>query len=186
MTKQVKQKALDQIAQEIINCPICHRDKIGLAVPGEGNSSAKIVFVGEAPGKKEAASGRPFVGRAGQVLHGLIDSAGVKSEDVFITSAVKYLPTQTKPSLRQISHGRTHLIKQLNIIQPNITVLLGRVAALATLEKIVNLHQEHGRVVSAHGRKYLLTYHPASTLYSNKTQGSIREDFKELKKLLAK
>ena len=73
-----KQKALDKIAKEIENCKICKQGKVGKAVPGEGSADASIVFLGEAPGKKEAAEGRPFIGPAGKVLRGLIKEADLK------------------------------------------------------------------------------------------------------------
>src|SRR6185312_4665589 len=98
MTLNQKQAALEEITKEIERCRVCKKDKIGKAVPGEGNANADIVFLGEAPGKKEAESGRPFIGPAGKVLRGLIKDAGLKDEDVYITSPVKYLPKYVTPT----------------------------------------------------------------------------------------
>jgi uracil-DNA glycosylase family 4 len=181
-----KQKALDQIAKEIESCAICKQGKIGKAVPGEGNADADVVFLGEAPGKKEAQSGRPFIGPAGKILRELIKDAGLKEEDVFITSPVKYLPEYVTPTPEDVAHGRTHLFKQLDIIQPKIIVLMGRIAALAMLERNVSVAKEHGTIIEKDGRKYLLAYHPAAPLYSPKVKEELIKDFKKLKKLISK
>src|SRR5437762_582030 len=106
-----KQKALDEIAKEIEKCEVCKVGKTGVAVPGEGNPDADIVFIGEAPGKTEAKTGKPFVGRSGQLLRSLIREIGLDDvKDVFITSPVKYLPLRGTPTPQDIAHGRVHLM----------------------------------------------------------------------------
>ncbi|HYV34013.1 MAG TPA: uracil-DNA glycosylase, partial [Candidatus Limnocylindria bacterium] len=172
-----KQAQLYQIAKEIEACKICRKDKIGKAVPGEGNANADIVFLGEAPGKKEALSGLPFIGPAGKVLRELIKEAGLKHEDVFITSPVKYLPKYVTPTPADVAHGRTHLLKQLDVIEPKVIVLLGRVATLALLEKNVSIAKEHGKIIKRDGVTYLITYHPAAPLYSPKVREELVKDF---------
>ena len=180
------QAALDKVAQEIERCKICKQNKIGKAVPGEGSSDADVVFIGEAPGKKEAETGRPFIGRSGKLLRSLIAEAGLKDNDVFITSPVKRLPVYVTPTEEDIAHGRIHLNKQLDIIQPKIVVLLGRVAALALLNKNISVAKEHGNIIRQDGRNYLIAYHPAAPLYSPKLRDEIAKDFKRLKQLLKK
>ena len=181
-----KQKALNAIAFEIENCLVCKKDKIGIAVPGEGDANADVIFLGEAPGKREAASGRPFIGAAGKVLRSLIKEAGLKDENVFITSPVKYLPKYVTPTPEDVAHGRTHLFKQLDVIEPKIIVLMGRIAVLAMLEKNVAVAKEHGTIVEKEGRTYLITYHPAAPLYSPKVKEELAKDFKMLKKMINK
>lgn len=181
-----KQQQLDQIASEIDNCKICKKDKIGVAVPGEGNPDADIVFIGEAPGKQEAVSGRPFIGRSGQLLRKLIREIGLDDEkDVYITSPVKYLPVRGTPTSEEIAHGRTHLLKQFAVIQPKFVVLLGRVAAEGVLQKKVFVTKERGEVIEEKdGIKYFLTYHPAAVLrFPSKFKEGMLEDFKKVKKL---
>jgi DNA polymerase len=185
-TADSKQIALDNIAQQIERCKMCKQNKIGKAVPGEGSSDADVVFIGEAPGKNEANTGRPFIGRAGKLLRTLIAEAGLKDDDVFITSPVKRLPVYVTPTEEDIAHGRKHLNKQLDIIKPKIVVLLGRVAALALLNKNISVAKEHGTIIEQDGRKYLIAYHPAAPLYSPKLRDEIMKDFKKLKKLIAK
>lgn len=182
MDKKVR---LDKIAKEIEQCKICKTSKTGVAVPGEGNPEADIVFIGEAPGKQEAVSGRPFIGRSGQLLRSLIREIGLKEEDVYITSPVKYLPQRGTPTSEEIAHGRIHLMKQLDVIKPKFVVLLGRVAVEGVLEKKVFVTKEHGEVIEqTNGIKYFLTYHPAAVLrFPNKFKGPMKEDFIKVKKL---
>jgi uracil-DNA glycosylase len=181
-----KQKALEKIAQEIAHCKVCQKDKVGVSVPGEGNADADVMFVGEAPGKEEAKTGRPFIGRAGKLLRGLIAEAGLKDEQVFITSPVKYLPKHVTPTPEEVAHGRTHLFEQIAVIEPKVIVLLGRVAALAVLERNILVAKEHGKVIEQEGKRYLLAYHPAAPLYAPKVKTEIIKDFKKLKTLIKK
>ena len=183
-----KQKALNKIAEEIEKCKICKVGKSGMAVPGEGNPAADVVFIGEAPGRQEAASGRPFIGRSGQLLRNLIRGIGLDDvKDVYITSPVKYLPDRGTPTSQDIAHGRIHLMKQFAIIRPIFVMLLGRVAAEGVLEKKVAVVKEHGGVIEEKdGIKYFLTYHPAAALrFPKKFKPFLDEDFQKLKKLLA-
>lgn len=181
-----KQKALDKIAQEIEKCEVCKVAKTGVAVPGEGNPDADVVFIGEAPGKKEAIEGRPFIGRSGQLLRSLIREIGLKEEEVYITSPVKYLPNRGTPTSADIAHGRIHLMEQFKVIQPQVVMLLGRVAAEGVLQKKVAVAAEHGKVIEEKdGINYFLTFHPAAALrFSKKYKPLLQEDFQKLKKLL--
>jgi len=181
-----KQKALDIIAKDIENCNECKVEKVGNAVPGEGNPDADVVFVGEAPGKKEAETGRPFIGRSGQLLRALIREIGLKEEDVFITSPVKYLPKRGTPFPKDIVHGRIHLMKQFEVIRPKLVMLLGRVAAEGVLQRKLAVVSERGKVIHQEkGIKYFLTVHPAAALrFPNKFKHLLKEDFQKVKKLI--
>ncbi len=184
MNKSDKEKALQRITKGIANCIICQENKTGVAVPGEGDADADVVFVGEAPGKQEAKTGRPFIGPAGKLLRTLIADAGLKESDVFITSAVKYLPEHVTPTPEEVGHGRTHLFAQLDVINPKVVVLLGRVAALAVLDRNISVSKEHGTIIEEEGRKYLLAYHPAAPLYSPKVKSELIGDFKKLRSII--
>lgn len=181
-----KQKKLDVIAEEIAHCRICKEGKSGLPVPGEGNPDANIVFLGEAPGKTESHTGRPFVGRSGKLLRNLIKDAGIDESEFYITSPVKYLPDRGTPAPADILHGKTHLDKQLKIINPEIIVLLGSVAAKATLALNYPVMKHHGEIIEQEGTKYLITIHPAAVLRFQKNRPLIENDFKKLKKLIDK
>lgn len=187
-----KQALLDQIAQEIALCTACKVGKIGKAVPGEGDPNAKIVFIGEAPGRTEGETGKPFIGRSGQYLTKLIESIGLNRKDVFITSPVKYFPVIKRtngtvigraPTDAEIAHGKTHLFRQLNVIKPKIIVLLGRVAAVALLGKSPMISQAHGTSITQDRRKYFITYHPAAAIRFKKFKPLIESDFKKFKRL---
>ena len=180
-----KQAKLITIAGEIERCKTCKIGKSGKAVPGEGNPDAEIVFIGEAPGRKEAESGRPFIGRSGQLLRSLIREAGLKEDEVYITSPVKYLPDRGTPTLADIAHGRTHLIKQLEIIDPKIVVLLGSVATQGVLQSRIPVIKEHGKIIKRDGKKYFITLHPAAGLRFPPLKELIKEDFKKLKRLIS-
>lgn len=183
-----KQEELAKIARIIETCKICKIGKSGMAVPGEGNPDADVVFIGEAPGKQEAATGRPFIGRSGQLLRSLIRGIDLKEEDVYITSPVKYLPDRGTPTSQDIAHGRIHLMQQFAVIRPNVVMLLGRVAAEGVLERKVAVAKEHGEVIEEKGHiKYFLTFHPAAALrFPNKYKPFLQEDFEKLKRLLSR
>src|SRR5512139_1550662 len=117
-----KEQSLHQIAEMITRCRFCRKGCTGKAVPGEGSADARVVFIGEAPGREEAKTGRPFVGRSGKLLRQTIREAGLSEDDVFITSPVHYLPDRGTPTKEMIRHGREHLFEQLAIIEPDIVV----------------------------------------------------------------
>jgi uracil-DNA glycosylase len=179
-----KQKLLDQIAQEIEECKICQQNKIGRAVPGEGNPDAEIMFIGEAPGKVESQTGRPFVGRSGQLLRNLIKEFGLKEEEIYITSPVKYLPSSGTPTPADIKHGKIHFDRQLDIIDPKFIVLLGSVATQAVLGEKLAILKMHGQIIEKNGKRYFISLHPAAPLRNPAVRSLFLEDFKKLKKLI--
>lgn len=179
-----KASALARIAEDIERCESCKRDAIGRAVPGEGNPNAAVMLVGEAPGKKEAETGRPFVAQSGRVLDRLLATLELSRADVFITSPVKYLPKRGTPSPEAIAHGRTHLRQQLDVVAPRLVVLMGRVAARAVLDSDVAVMKEHGRVIEQDGRTYFLTFHPAAMLHNPSVAKDLDADFQHLHDLL--
>lgn len=175
--------ALQKIATEIARCRICKIGTSGKPVPGEGNPDADIVFLGEAPGRTEAATGRPFVGRSGKLLRKLITDSGLQEDEVYITSPVKYLPDRGTPTKKDIKHGKMHLDKQLKVIQPKFIVLLGATACYAMLGNVIPVMKRHGEVIEIDGRRYLITIHPAAVLRFPKYAPLMIGDFKKIKKL---
>ena len=179
-----KTAKLLRVAKEIENCEICKVGKSGKAVVGEGNPDAKVVFIGEAPGKNEALTGRPFIGRSGKYLRSQIVSIGLKESEVYITSPVKYLPDRGTPTSEDIAHGKIHLDKQLGVIKPKIVVLLGRVAAEGVLGRKVEVMKEHGKIIDRRDNvSYFLTLHPAAVMRFQKNKPFFESDFKKLKAL---
>lgn len=181
-----KAAALDKITKEILVCKICKTGTNGKAVPGEGSPDADIAFIGEAPGKTEALTGRPFVGRSGKFLRSLIRTLGLEEEDVYITSPVKYLPDRGTPTNTQIAHGKTHLDKQLEIINPKLIVLMGSVAAQGVLGEKIPVLKQHGKTIKKEGKTYFLTVHPAAAIRFEKFRKIMLEDFAGLKKIIDK
>jgi uracil-DNA glycosylase family 4 len=181
-----KQKALDEIAKEIEQCAVCKQAKIGRAVAGAGNPDADIVFIGEAPGKTEAKTGQPFVGRSGQLLRSMVrEVLGLDDQkDVYITSPVKYLPERGTPTPADIAHGKTHLDKQLAIIDPKIIVLMGSVAVQGVLGEKIPVKTEHGKVIERNGKNYFITVHPAAGLRYPPLRETFEEDFQKLRAIL--
>lgn len=177
-----KKAALQKIAEEIEKCKTCKINKIGKAVPGEGNANAIIVFIGEAPGKEEAKTGKPFVGRSGKLLRQAIKNIGLNENKIFITSPIKYLPRH-KITKADIIHGRIHLLKQLKIINPKIVVLLGNVACKAVLEEPISIKKNHGKILKKNDKHYFISYHPAAAVRFAKVKELFLNDFKKLKKL---
>jgi len=180
-----KIKSLEKVVEEIKNCGECKRRKIGLPVPGEGNPNARIVFVGEAGGPTESKTGRPFVGRAGKFLTQLLNSIGIKREDVFITSSVKYYPGRRTLKNEEIAHGRKHLLKQIEIINPKLIVLLGNVALKALFpDKKLSVSKIHGKEIEKE-IIYFPTFHPAAAMRFPKVRKLMQEDMKKLRIIIA-
>jgi len=182
-----KAKLLEKIADEIKNCEECKKGKFGLPVPGKGNPNAKIIFLGESPGPQESVKGEPFVGPSGKFLDKLLDSIGIKREDVFITSPLKYYPGRRAPTNEEIMHGMIHTSKQIEIINPKLIVMLGNVAlkALFPNEKFT-VTEIHGRLIEKNNRIYFPTFHPSAARRFPKIREKMLQDFKKLKLLIDK
>ncbi len=160
-------------------------------VLGEGSHAAKLMFVGEAPGKTEAETGRPFCGAAGKILDELLSSVHLQRSDVYITNIVKDRPQDNRdPSPQEISLYSPFLDEQINIIQPKILATLGRFSLQYILgkyhlpqavETISKLHGTPLTAISSYGEiKILPLYHPAVALYNTHTKQTLFEDFKQL------
>ena len=179
-----KELALMRIAGKIARCRGCKEGCSGRAVPGEGNSDARVVFIGEAPGREEAKTGRPFVGRSGKLLRQTIREAGLSEDDVFITSPVHFLPDRGTPTKEMIRHGRVHLYEQLAIIDPDLVVLLGNSACTALLDTKVELTKQHGTTVRKDGRTFFITFHPAYAIRFTEGKRLFLEDFARLQRMI--
>lgn len=177
--------ALQKIAKHIAECAECKAEKSGLPVPGEGNPDADVMFLGEAPGKNEAKTGRPFIGRSGQLLRKMIREAGFRESDVYITSPVKYLPDRGTPTKDHIRHGKTHLSKQLEVIQPKYIALMGATAVFAMFGKTMPIMKVHGTVVKENGYTYIIMLHPAAVLRFPKYAPLMKADFAKLASLVS-
>lgn len=155
-------------------------------VPGEGPKKAKIVFIGEAPGKEEERLRRPFVGRAGKLLDRSLEEIGLARKKVYITNVVKIRPTNRdggnrKPTPQEIKKHLPYLQRELKKLKPKIIVLLGSTSVEAILGKSYSVTKFHGKIIKKESRKYLITYHPAAILRFSKYRRHFQNDLKKLR-----
>lgn len=183
--------ATEDLEKKIKACTLCglHKSRKN-AVPGDGPYDAKVVFVGEAPGYNEDVQGKPFVGSAGKFLNELLQSAGLKREDVYISNVLKCRPPQNRdPTDDEIETCTSnYLQKQLAMIKPMLVVALGRISARALLGRYVTVGKEHGTLhdctYAGISFKLYLSYHPAAALYGAEAKQKLQADFKKLGQLL--
>lgn len=175
-----KSRLLEELRSEIGNCKRCklHAQRKNI-VFGVGNPGARLVFIGEGPGRDEDIQGEPFVGRAGQLLTRIIQSIKLKREDVYIANIVKCRPPENRnPQPDEIKACEPFLFSQLEIIRPEIICALGNFAAqtlLMTSEKITKLR---GKFYNFKGVKLMPTYHPAFLLRNPDMKRDVWEDMK--------
>jgi uracil-DNA glycosylase len=168
---------------------ICPRCDLALSrtnvVIGDGPADAKVMLIGEAPGKNEDKQGKPFVGAAGKILDSLLEKGNVDRRTVYITNVVKCRPPGNRPPKTDEAEAcSVYLKKQFEDIAPEIVVLLGKTAAEAYLARKVSMSNEHGKPFKHEGRTVVITYHPASVIYNRKLWDAIEEDFKNVSGLL--
>ena len=178
--------ALTDLYEVIANCEGCVLSEArARAVPGEGPEDAQIVFIGEAPGFHEDQQGRPFVGSAGQFLNELLESIGLRREDVYICNVIKCRPPGNRdPVPEEMEACKPFLDRQIEIISPQMIVTLGRVA----MERYfpgAKISYVHGRPRKVAGIIYYPMYHPAAALHQPKWREVIREDMLRIPQLLA-
>lgn len=171
MTEAERRTALEGIAAEVRVCTKCrlHQTRTR-AVPGEGDPETEVVFVGEGPGFNEDREGRPFIGRAGDLLVKLLASIGWKRSDVFITNVVKCRPPDNRdPQPDEIAACAPFLRRQLEVLDPAVVVTLGRFS-MATFMPGARISQAHGTVraadpaTGAASALVFAMYHPAAAL----------------------
>jgi uracil-DNA glycosylase family 4 len=179
-------RTLDEIRADVgdcTRCPLC-RSRTTI-VFGEGNPRARLLFVGEGPGADEDAQGRPFVGRAGQLLTRMIEAMGLRREDVYITNVVMCRPPGNRtPEADEIATCEPFLFRKIGVIQPDVVVALGAVAAQSLLRTKASISQIRGRFFDAHGTKVLPTFHPAFLLRSPEKKKEAWEDLKKVRDYL--
>ena len=178
---------LSEIQKELFDCQLCKLSKTRTNIVfGEGDSKAKLIFVGEAPGESEDLSGRPFVGRAGKLLDKIIEEMGLKREDVFIANVVKCRPPENRrPTKNEISICEPFLFKQIDSINPKIIVALGATALSCLLKTDDKIGDVRGNFLDYRGRKLLPTYHPAYLLRNPSAKKVVLEDMKKVMRELS-
>jgi DNA polymerase len=161
------------------------------AVPGDGSAEAEIVFIGEAPGKKEDELGRPFVGAAGKFLEEMLATINLKREDIYITNIVKYRPPNNRDPLpEEKSACRAWLMEELNLISPKLIIFLGR-HAMNNFFPTEQIGKAHGKLLikkfkDVPTKYFYALYHPAAALYNGSMREVLMSDFKKIPRVLEK
>jgi uracil-DNA glycosylase len=186
LAKAAKAGRLEALAAQIrvcTKCPLCQSRT--LAVPGDGKSSARVMLIGEAPGREEDETGHPFVGAAGRFLDHVLEGTGINREDLFITNIVKCRPPNNRtPRVGEVETCTSnYLFEQIELIDPALIMLLGGVAAKKMLG-VKSVNEARGRVIEHDGRQYLVGYHPAVRFYREDLGEKVMEDFALLKRVL--
>ena len=177
---------LDTLREQVAACHKCPlADGRTQTVFGDGNPNARVMFVGEAPGKNEDLQGVPFVGKAGQNLNALLEIAGLAREDVFIANVLKCRPPGNRdPRPEEIELCTPFLREQTRTIDPEFIVTLGNFATKFILKTDVGITRLHGTLQTAGRFKVFPIYHPAAAIYDHSKWEALENDFATLGRLL--
>ena len=177
---------LDEVRKELGDCTRCklHRTRKTI-VFGEGNEKTKLMFIGEGPGYDEDVQGRPFVGKAGQLLTKILQSINLPREEVYITNIIKCRPPQNRnPEPDEIQSCNPFLMKQIDVIQPKIICALGAFASQTLLKTDAKITALRGKFYDFEGIQVIPTYHPAFLLRNPERKREVWEDMKKIVELL--
>jgi DNA polymerase len=168
---------------ECMRCPLCEsRTRI---VHSEGNPQARLMFVGEAPGADEDATGRPFVGRAGQLLNKIIEAIGMKREEVLIGNVNRCRPPQNRtPTAAEAATCKPFLLREIAVVQPEVIVVLGNTAMKNLLDTKEGITRLRGKFQDYRGIKVMPTFHPAYLLRDPSKKREAWEDMKKVRDYL--
>ena len=177
---------LQIIRQELGDCTRCRlHTKRTTLVYGVGNADADLMFVGEAPGRDEDLQGIPFVGRAGQLLTKIIESIGLRRDDVYIANVIKCRPPDNRnPAPDEVRTCEPFLFAQIDAIRPRVIVALGSFAARTLLRTEDAISKMRGRVYAYRGAQLIPTFHPAFLLRSPDRKRDVWEDMKKVRAIL--
>ena len=177
---------LAQIAEHVAGCTRCALYKSAKHhVPGEGNASAELLCVGEAPGVDEDEQGRPFVGESGQLLTKILGAIQLSREDVFICNVLKHRPPGNRDPLPdEVVACQPYLLRQIELVRPRVILALGRVAAQTLLQTTSGIGALRGRIHRFHGVPLIVTYHPAALLRNESWKRPTWDDVKLARRIL--
>jgi uracil-DNA glycosylase family 4 len=177
MTQEFTNDSLEKIATEVRGCLLCKLSKSRKnAVPGEGQLPAKIMMIGEAPGKNEDEKGQPFVGAAGKLLDLALEKSGIPRHSVFITNITKCRPPDNRvPVPEEQIACRPYLDRQISLISPQIICILGN-TAYSSLLGGKSVMADRGKILKRDGQEYLITIHPAAAIYNRNFRSVLEDD----------
>jgi DNA polymerase len=175
--------ALEALHEQIRACVACPLSRTRIqAVPGDGPVTARIMAVGEAPGETEDRMGRPFVGAAGQLLTKLLESVGLQRSDLYICNVLKCRPPGNRDPLPEEVEACAHFLDaQVELIRPDVILLLGRHALQRILPGAPGISRSHGTRIRDRGRLYVPLYHPAAALYTGSLMATLQEDMRKVR-----
>ncbi len=170
---------LEEACKNCKKCKLCSgRNNV---VIGTGNKNARIMFIGEGPGADEDAQGIPFVGKAGKLMDKALQGLGVKREEIYIANVVKCRPPQNRnPEKEEAESCKEYLETQINLVKPEIIVLLGGIALKNMLGEEYGITSCRGKWYEKDGRKILPTFHPAALLRDEQKKIYFWKDLKEV------
>ncbi|HEX8136680.1 MAG TPA: uracil-DNA glycosylase [Pyrinomonadaceae bacterium] len=168
---------------ECMRCPLCQsRTRI---VNSEGNPRARLMFIGEAPGADEDATGRPFVGRAGQLLNKIIEAIGLKREEIMIGNVNRCRPPQNRtPTPAEAATCKPFLLREIAVVRPDVIVVLGNTAMKNLLDTKEGITRLRGQFMDYRGIKVMPTFHPAYLLRDPSKKRETWEDMKKVRDYL--
>jgi len=177
---------MSQLEELRLECEKCHRCQLGNTrtnlVFGTGDENADLMFVGEAPGEKEDASGIPFVGAAGQLLDRFLFAVDIPREKVYIANILKCRPPKNRDPLpAEEDMCIEYLNKQIEIIRPKMLVCLGRISAKRLISDDFMITKQHGLWFERNGIPITAVFHPAALLRDPRRKGDMLEDMKNIK-----
>lgn len=186
-TDPIQQAAdLDAIARLVADCTKCRLcESRSRTVPGEGPSDARLVVVGEGPGRTEDETGRPFVGQAGQLLTKILAAIDLKREQVFICNVVKCRPPENRtPQYDEAAACTPYLFRQIDLVKPKVILAMGNAAAQTMLDTKQSLGALRNRVHRFRGIPVIVTYHPAALLRNPNWKRPTWDDVRIARRLL--
>jgi uracil-DNA glycosylase len=172
---------LERLSFEVRKCSLCALSQTRKnAVAGEGPKSAEVMFIGEAPGRREDSLGKPFVGCAGRILDAALSKAGIERSDVFITNVVKCRPPYNRrPKIKERLACMPYLERQILVVSPKIICILGSTAYRSLLGG-KSIIADRGKIVEKDGKRFFLTIHPASAIYNKSLLSHLENDMLNL------
>ncbi len=179
--------SFSSLEKEILSCQKCPLSQTRThAVPGEGNLNAELLFVGEAPGRDEDIQGRPFVGKAGQLLTKIIQAMTFQRQEVYITNVVKCRPPGNRnPQGMEIESCKGYLLAQIDMIKPRVIVTLGKVAADFFISSHLGMTALRGDFYDFHQTQVMPTFHPSYLIRNEGNRNLKRMVWEDMKKVMA-
>jgi DNA polymerase len=182
-----ERRVLEETDQQILGCTLCVLHKFRTrAVPGEGDRSAELMFIGEGPGRDEDAQGRPFVGRAGQLLRKIIAAMTFREDEVYITNMVKCRPPDNRvPHHEEIEACWPYLVRQIDLIRPRVIVTLGKTPTDQFVPGREGMTARRGRFGEYRGIPVMPTFHPSYLVRNEGNRELKRMVWEDMQKVMA-